>query len=334
MSQLNGDNFAFSTLIKQSPTLEDIYKAYLKCRKNKRYKVASIKYEKNLWQNLAYLENAIKNFSYSASKPFVFSVKKPKPREIVAAKFTDRVAHHLLVSSLEEQVEKKLHPNCVACRKNRGNKKGNQILKKIFVSDDANKYYWLKLDIKNFFPSIHRETLFNLLKPYFNYNWQYFLAQQIIFQDFSNSIVLKSHKIYLDKLPKFRSLRYKSLDYGLPIGNLTSQFWANLYLNEMDHFIASQDFVFEYLRFVDDFIIFSKNKDKLISFKKNIIDFLKAKRHLQLKDPNAQILPTKYSLNFLGYIYRFKQKTVKKQVKKRLEARIKKFKKQERSKYF
>lgn len=140
-------------------TLEEVLKAYLNCRKNKRNTINQIKFEINLEENLYSLYKSLNNNTYYPGRSICFVVTYPKLREIFAADFKDRVIHHLLVSRIESSFEKKFIFNSFACRKDKGVHKAISKLNK-FVK--YNKHY-LQIDIKSFFANIDKNILYSII---------------------------------------------------------------------------------------------------------------------------------------------------------------------------
>ncbi len=148
-------------------SLDEIIKAYLSCRKNKRNTINAIKFELKLEENLYSLWRSLKDGSYSPGRSICFVVTYPKLREIFAADFKDRVIHHLLVGRLEPYFEKRFIYDSFACRKNKGCHKAISRLKKyinVVTKNKTKNAYYLQIDIKSFFSNIDKNILYSIVK--------------------------------------------------------------------------------------------------------------------------------------------------------------------------
>ena len=213
--------------------LNEVLRAYISCRKNKRNTVNQIKFELNVENNLYNLYTELKNETYRPGRSICFVVTYPKLREIFAADFKDRIVHHLLVARLEPYYEKRFIYDSYACRKDKGAHKAVLRLRKF---SRQNKYY-LQIDVKNFFTSIDKNTLYSIfLKGKFNKETRS-LLKKMIFHDPTSNYYLKGDGNLFSKIPPCKSLFYTPKNRGLPIGNLTSQFFANVCLTEVDQSI-------------------------------------------------------------------------------------------------
>ncbi len=297
--------------------IENIYRAYEECRKGKRNNSNALKFEKNLEQNLFDLHSFLNNKTYVPRRSVCFVVLKPKPREIFAADFRDRIVHHILVKELEKIYEKRFIFDSYACRKGKGTHKAVKCLKKFTQSyqNSSKSYkrgYFLQLDVQNFFMSIDKKILFKLIKKrvvssdLFSFNQKeelIFLLKIIVFSCPQENFVKKSREKYWEKIPKHKSLFNTEKNKGLPIGNYSSQFFANIYLHELDFFIKQKLRIKHYVRYVDDFILLSKSKSFLLDCFFRILFFVKSNLLLDLKKESI-LLPLTNGIDFLGYIIR------------------------------
>jgi hypothetical protein len=294
---------------------EEIYKAYEECRKGKRNTTNVLKFEKNLEENLLELHSSLTNKSYEPKRSVCFIVLKPKPREIFAADFRDRIVHHLLVKGLEKIFEKRFIFDSFACRKEKGTHKAVKRLKKFMQSysnnqKTPNKAYFLQLDISNFFMSIDKGILFDLIEDRIKKSSEFsvlqkeelvYLSGKVIFFEPEKDFVKKSSECMWEKVPKHKSLFNTEKNKGLPIGNYSSQFFANVYLHELDFFVKNTLRVKHYVRYVDDFILLSESKDELLNWFWRIKDFVESNLALNLKN-KVNLLPISNGIDFLGYI--------------------------------
>lgn len=331
-------------------TYKNLYKAYLACRQNKRKTINALKFEYDLEENLIKLYLELKNFTYKPGRSIRFVVTEPKPREIFAADFRDRIVHHLFVQAILPDAEKRFIYDSYACRVDKGTHKAVERLRQFIKSaGQANQeIYYGQLDIKTFFPSIDQEILFKvtkklILKVKQNLEWKkemLWLSRVIIFHNAVSDYVYKGEKKLIDLVPKGKSLTEQKPSKGLPIGNYTSQFFANLYLNELDQFIKNELRIKKYIRYVDDIVVISKGKDDLPKLEYQINNFLKERLDLELNRKKTKIKAVKNGVDFLGYFikkdYSLVRRSVIGRMNKKLYAKdINKKKKQEAlSSYF
>ncbi len=296
-------------------SFQNIYNNYISCRKRKRNTVNALKFEENLEQNLQELYYSLNNKTYEPRRSVCFTVLKPKPREIFAADFRDRIVHHIIVSALETIFEPSFSKDSFACRKNKGTHKAVKHLqrntRKIIGGNSGRKRaYFLQLDISNFFMSIDKQILFFIIENKvnsFSFFDNYFkkdllwITKKLIFHDPATNFIQKSTKEISGLVPNYKSLINVEKGKGLPIGNHTSQFFANVYLNELDNFVKKKLKCKYYVRYVDDFILLSESKEELLNWFWKIKDFVETHLLLNLKN-KVNLLPLSNGIDFLGYI--------------------------------
>lgn len=237
------------------------------------------------------LQEKLKNRSYIPADYRYFTIYEPKERQISACGFTDRVVHHALINVLEPIYEKRFIFHSYATRKEKGTHKAILQVQSFLKQ---NKWY-LKMDIQKYFYSIDHTILLNVIKKKIKDTFILELCQKIIAKGGQAD---DSEKV------------------GLPIGNLTSQFFANVYLDELDHFIKERLRVKAYLRYMDDFCLFANDKGELKTLQKEIAFFLQEKLKLTPK-PSATLINSRaHGLPFLGHrifpaLIRYRQENFK-----------------------
>jgi len=264
-----------------------------------------MEYEVDYESNLTTLQNALETKTYQIDRSVCFVVKRPKIREIFAASFGDRIVHHLLVAQIEKHFEKRFIYDSCACRKNKGSHFAVERLKKHIRQSTKNgtlNCYYLQLDIKSFFPTIDKEILFDTIKRNIKQPNILWLAHLIIYNDPTQNYQMKGDKKLFDMVPPNKTLFKAPKSKGLPIGNLTSQFFANIYLNELDQFVKRQLKVKYYLRYVDDFVLLSRNKNELLKWREQIQDFLHQKLKLDLHLNKDRLGSVYQGVDFVGYV--------------------------------
>lgn len=310
-------------------SFKNIYQCYLECRRKKRNTYNALRFEINAEANIFKLEQELNSRIYYPSHSILFAAKKPKIREIFAADFRDRIVHHILVNELEKVWEPIFIHDSYACRDNKGTHKAvtrlQEFLRKITKNGHIRVYY-LQLDIKDFFTSIDKELLFKIIKYKVSNPELLWLTETILFWDCTKAYIRHGNKSLLSDIPSNKSLFGKENLCGLPIGNLTSQFFANVYLNELDQFIKHTLKVHYYLRYVDDFMLLGQNKEDLLCWKEKIRDFLYNKLNLQLHPRRQKLQPVSNGINFLGYIIRHNYILVRLRVINNLKAKLKRLK--------
>jgi len=264
-------------------TIENVFQAYKEFRKGKKKRLDLQIFERNLENNLFSLHKSLKNKTYQHGQYEDFYVNDPKRRHIHKANVSDRIIHHLLYKYLYEVFNKTFVYDSYSCRINKGTHKGVKRLycftrkvSKNFTGD----CFALKCDIKQFFASVDHQILLSLLIPKIQDKDILWLLTEII-NSFSSEL---------------------GNGRGIPLGNLTSQVFANIYMNRLDQFVKHQLKVKYYVRYADDFIILSSNKDILNRYTSILPKFLKEELKLEFHPKKVFIRKLEWGIDFLGYI--------------------------------
>jgi len=288
-------------------SLENLYRAYRQCRRHKRNTYNAMIFEQNLEENLLDLHEALNSRHYKPKPSIAFLVEKPKRREIFAADFCDRVVHHLLVSHLEPQWERRFIYDSYACRQGKGTHNAVERVRAFTRKVTANgtrRAWYLQLDVRGFFISINRRILFERLAAHESDATVLWLIQVILFSELTKNCRLRdTSRSDFERLPPHKTLFKAAPDCGLPIGNLTSQFFANVYLDALDQFIKHQLSARYYLRYCDDLVLLSADKQQLETWEQQISSFLNENLQLQLNE-RRKLRPISDGIDFLGYIVR------------------------------
>lgn len=306
-------------------SLDNMYRQYLHCRRNKRNTLNALKFEYNLEENLVRLQEELKERTYSPSRSVCFVVNQPKLREIFAADFKDRVVHHVLVSALEKVWEPCFIYDSYACRKEKGTHlsvRRLQAFTRKVSRNNTRRAYFMHLDIQGFFFNINKEILYQVITKKIKDEDVRWLAKTIIFHDCTKNFIYKGKRHLLKEVPPHKTLFNAENERGLPIGNLTSQFFANVYLNELDQFVKHHLKASYYMRYCDDFVLLDERKERLLEWKEKIREFLNVKLRLCLNDKRQAIGPIRNGVDFLGYIVRPDYLLVRRRVVNRLKARL------------
>ena len=245
-------------------------------------------------------------------------MRDKKKRKICKSQFRDRVVHHALVRVLEPIYDKIFVQDSYANRKGKGNLKAIQRFYKYLGKVSRNgkingwfnnnqvKGYCLKADIKHYFEEVNHEVLLNIFKRKITDSKFIWLISKII-------------ENCLDSKPGVPQK-------GMPLGNLTSQFFANIYLNELDYFVKHKLKAKYYIRYVDDFVILHNSKEQLCLWKEEINNFLAYKLKLELHPDKSNIVPLSKGIDFLGFRNFYHYKLLRKRNIRKIKFKIKTYK--------
>lgn len=251
---------------------DNLILAFHKAAKGKQRKTEVMAFKTNFHHNIMYLSNQIKSFNVPIGNYQYFEIHDPKQRTISAASFVERVYHHAIMNIYHEAFETAQIDHSYATRPNKGT---HMALHQTWINCQTDAY-WLKLDVKKFFDSIHHPTLDKLLCAFFEEKEIQWAFYQII----------KSYQ--------------KEKDRGLPIGNLTSQYFANFYLSFLDRFCINNLGIKKYIRYMDDIVLWIEtNKDIWLVYNK-INLFLNEQLNQTFKPYTLN--KNGFRLPFLGYL--------------------------------
>ncbi|HRW05651.1 MAG TPA: reverse transcriptase/maturase family protein [Caldilineaceae bacterium] len=281
----------FRNLYPQVCDFENLYLAYRAARKGKRGKATVAAFEFNQELELALLQEELSAKTYQPGPYNSFYVHDPKKRLISAAPFRDRIVHHALCRVIEPIFEARFIHDSYACRIGKGTHKALDRCQHF-----ARRYqYVLQCDVKQFFPSIDHALLRARLAHWIRDDDLLWLIDRIL--DSGIGVLAEEYEMAWfagDDLTAAWRPR------GLPIGNLTSQFWANVYLDILDQFVKRALKVPAYLRYCDDFLLFGDDKAQLREWRAAVIEQASALR-LTLHEGRAQVFPVATGIPFLGF---------------------------------
>ncbi|PXB74568.1 reverse transcriptase, partial [Pseudomonas aeruginosa] len=236
--------------------------AYYDCRRSKRNSKSALAFEFNLERNIMQLHHELNTGAYQPGASICFVVTHPKHREVWAADFRDRIVHHLLYNHIGPRIERSFIVDSCACIKGRGTLYGAQRLEKKVRSITRNwkrRAFYLKCDLANFFISLDKRVLEQQLVARIPEPTWRALALQILWHDPRTNYETRSPTRLLNRVPQHKRLTAQPAYLGLPIGNLSSQFFANVHLDALDQFVKHQLRVKHYIRYVDDFVLLSES---------------------------------------------------------------------------
>ena len=294
--------------IKKHPTLEEVFDAYFSCRKQKRNTLNQLAFEIDLEQNVMQLYHDLKSGRYKIGRSLAFVVVHPKIREVWAADFRDRVVHHIIYNALNERLTKKFIRDSYACITGRGT---HDALRRIsgfarsITRNGTKKAYYLKADIANFFNSIDKCKLLDILDRDLDLpqeEWIRALIRKVVLHDPRSNVVLRSSEELFKMVPHHKSFMHAPPDRGLPIGNLVSQFFANVYMNELDQFVKHRLKIRYYGRYVDDVILFHEDPAILNQWYESMSEFIEQKLNLHFHPNKKHINRIDTGIDFTGFI--------------------------------
>lgn len=295
-------------------TIEELYQAYYDCRKNKTNKESIIEFQMDLEKNLSDLFVELKTRTYKPSTSIVFVNLKPKPREVWAANFRDRVVHHVLYNRMADGFHKRFSADSCACIPGRGTLYGvNRLESHIrkFTKNWTEDKFYLKCDFQSFFVSIDKNILFDILSKYIKDDFSKWLTHVILFHNPTTDYEIRSAKTLFKLIPDYKSLFFSLIGFGLPIGNLSSQFFANVLVDVLDQYIKRVLKVKYYIRYVDDFIILGNTTQELKEILEKVDKFSKEKLNLTLNPKKTIIQPINNGVDFVGWVIKPHRKQIR-----------------------
>lgn len=283
----------YGNLFEKLCSFKNLLIAVKKAQKGKRFKDSTAEFNLNLERELLKLQGELQDKTYHIGRYKQFYIYDPKQRLISALPYRDRVVQHALYNIIEPIFDKSFIYDSYACRKNKGSLKA--VIR--FTQFCRKNKYVLKCDVKSYFASINHEVLLKL-----------------ILKKIKDPEVLWLIGLIINSTPS----------PGIPIGNLASQIFANLYLNELDHYLKEKIECRFYIRYMDDLVIFDNDKHKLRQIKKVIREYLGMLK-LEMHENKSQIYPARKGVNFLGYKIYPSHRLVLSQNIIRLKRRIKRY---------
>lgn len=259
----------------QITSFENLHQAYRLVRRLKRFRVAQQRYELHLEVNLARLQDRLRSQKYRPRAYRHFMVHEPKMRQIAAPHFEDRIVHQAIVRIIEPQIVSTFIPSSYACIKGRGTHKAVLDLQQALGSHSPDSFF-LKADIRHYFASIDHQALKQIIRRHISCPKTLSLLDQIV--------------------ASFEADPGK----GIPIGNLTSQIFANMYLSDLDRF-ARDSGMTSYFRYMDDFVVVADQKQQVLRFMRDAERFLHEELVLDLHPQKRLVQRTSFGIDFCGY---------------------------------
>lgn len=291
-----------------SVPLRALHAAWREARRGKRPSANQLDFDTQWLDGLLTLQARLTDGTWSPAPATCFVAKHPKAREIHAPDFADRVVHHWLVPQLEAIYESTFVHDAFSNRKGKGTHAAVERLQAFVrqVHSGQGGGWYLQLDIRNFFNSIHRPTLYGLLKERMSRHGVSLPARRAVHALLRRSpadgkVIYRCSPEERTAVPAYKRLENAAPGCGIAIGNLSSQFFANVYLNELDQFVKHELKAPRYVRYVDDFVLVHESRAQLMAWQEAIERFLQDRLRLALK-PEQRLEQLASGIDFLGYI--------------------------------
>lgn len=319
--------------------LDDLRAAYFDARKRKRNRSYQIRFESRLEENLLDLCNDLWWRTYKARPSECFIVTEPKKREVFAADFRDRIVHHLYCNYVYDRFVRYFIADSYSCIKGRGTLYGIHRLEHHIRSeslDYTRPCYVLKLDIRGYFMHIDRNRLLGIALYFLDrlqsrgdtelsdghFDFLRYLTREIVLLDPTRECHIKGSLSNWSGLPHSKSMFRAAPGCGLPIGNLTSQMFSNVYLNELDQYMKRVLYCRHYGRYVDDFYVVSSDKDWLLGLISSVRSFLRDNLGLELQEGKNRICNVYHGVPFLGAFIKPRRSYVSNSTLRRMRGKI------------
>ena len=286
-------------------TFTELATAYFDCRRTKRNSASALAFEERLESNLRHLYDELQDGSYQPGRSICFVITRPKAREVWAAEFRDRIVHHLLHNHIAPRFYARFIADSCACIPGRGTLYAAQRLEAKVRSATQNwqqPAHYLKCDLANFFVSIDKRIVRDLLARHISEPWWMALAEMILFHDPRQNFDLRGNPSLLELVPAHKRLTSQPSHLGLPIGNLSSQFFANVYLDVLDQHVKHTLRCRHYIRYVDDFVLLHESPQWLNEAKADIERLLSEKLAARLNPKKTILQPVDRGIDFVGQV--------------------------------
>ncbi|HDR9277154.1 TPA: RNA-directed DNA polymerase [Burkholderia vietnamiensis] len=259
----------------------------------------------DLEHNLRCLHDELAAGTYRPGRSICFVITRPKHREVWAAEFRDRVVHHLLYNRIGPRFERSFIADTFACIKERGTMRAAERLESKIRSITQNwsrPAYYLKCDLANFFVSINKPILLELLLAKIREPFWRSLAEIVLMHDPRTDFINRGDPALLEQVPRHKRLVEQPAHLGLPIGNLSSQFFANVYLDVLDQHAKHQLRARHYVRYVDDFVFLHESPARLNEILADVTAFLPARLGARINPRKTILQPIDRGVDFVGQV--------------------------------
>ena len=296
-------------------TFDQLVQAYMDCRQHKRNSSSCQAFEQSLERNLCDIHDELISGTYRPGRSICFVITRPKHREVWAAEFRDRIVHHLMYNRIAPRFIAGFVAGSSACIPGRGTLYAAKRLEhgvRSITENWSKPAFYLKMDLANFFVAIDKHVLFAQLTKRITEPFWLELARTILFHDPRDNVEVRGSRELLAKVPAHKSLFNAPPDTGLPIGNLSSQFFANVHLNLLDQFCVHQLNGRHYVRYVDDFILLDASPQRLNAAHGQIAEFLTTRLGARLNPTKTILQPVDRGIDFVGHVIKPWKRTTRK----------------------
>lgn len=293
---------------------EDLVQAYYDCRRNKRNSASARLFEKEMEINLLELHDDLIAGTYRPGRSICFVVTRPKAREVWAEAFRDRVVHHLMYNHVAPRFYASFIADSCACIPGRGTMYAAKRLESKIRSASENwskPIFYLKCDLANFFVAIDKAVLRKQLEARITGPWWLALATQILMHDPREDYETRSPAHLFNRVLQHKRLVAQPAHLGLPIGNLSSQFFANVYLDALDQFAKHHLRAKHYIRYVDDFVFLHESPQQLNQWLAEVEAFL-PRLGARLNPTKTILQPVDRGVDFVGHVIKPWRRTTRK----------------------
>lgn len=285
-------------------SFELLVQAYFDCRRHKRNSASALRFEQDLEHNLLALHERLEDGTYRPGRSVCFVITRPRPREVWAADFPDRIVHHLLYNQVVDRFQRRFIADSCACIPGRGTLYAGQRLEAKVRSQTQNwsqPAYYLKADLANFFVSIDKRILWPKLAQHIPEDWLRNLCALVLFHDPRTDVEFHGDPALVALVPPHKRLTEAPPHQGLPIGNLSSQFFANVLLNTLDQHVKHVIHARHYIRYVDDFVLLHRSPDWLNDALARINSYMPT-LGLALNPRKTILQPIARGIDFAGHV--------------------------------
>ena len=294
--------------------MAELVQAWLDCRRAKRNSASALAFEQDVERNLCALRDELLAGTYRPGRSICFVITHPKPREVWAAHFRDRIVHHLLYNHIAPRFHARFIANSCACIPGRGTLYAAQRLEHSVRSVTENwsqPAWYLKCDLANFFVAIDKHVLRAQIARHVPEPWWMALADTVLMHDPRGDVELRGCRALLAKVPPHKRLFTAPADTGLPIGNLSSQFFANIHLDALDQFAKHQLKARHYVRYVDDFVLLDRDPQVLRQALSRIEAWLPERLGGRLNPKKTILQPVDRGIDFVGQVIKPWRRTLR-----------------------
>jgi len=295
-------------------TFQELVQAYFDCRRTKRNSASALAFEERLEHNLRNLYDELHAGSYKPGRSICFVITRPKAREVWAATFRDRIVHHLLHNRIAPRFYARFIADSCACIPGRGTLyAANRLESKVrsITQNWSRPAYYLKCDIANFFVAIDKRIVRELLAKHIAEPYWMTLAETILFHDPRQDFEYRGDPALLQRVPQHKRLSSQPSHCGLPIGNLSSQFFANVYLDVLDQYVKHGLRCRHYIRYVDDFVLLHESPQWLNDAKAKIEALIAARLSARLNPKKTILQPVDRGIDFAGQVIKPWRRTLR-----------------------